>query len=45
MTTVYISSTYRDLVQYREATAKTLHEMNKVVVSMENYTASELQTA
>ena len=40
MTTVYISSTYHDLVKCREATAKTLRQMNKVVVSMEDYTAS-----
>lgn len=41
MTTVYISATYQDLVNYREAVARTLRQMNKVVVSMEDYTASD----
>src|SRR5262245_23493772 len=43
MATVYISSTYQDLAKYREATAKTLRQMNKVVVSMEHYTASDMR--
>jgi hypothetical protein len=41
MTTVYISSTYKDLVKHREAVAHILRKMKKIVVSMEDYTASD----
>jgi hypothetical protein len=41
MTTIYVSSTVKDLVKYREAVAGILRKMNKVVVAMEDYTASD----
>src|SRR4051794_18310176 len=41
MTSVYISSTYNDLIKHREAVIQTLLKMKKVVVSMEHYTASD----
>jgi hypothetical protein len=41
MTTVYISSTYKDLVKHREAVAHILRSMRKIVLSMEDYTASD----
>jgi Domain of unknown function (DUF4062) len=39
--TVYLSSTYKDLIEYRKAGAQILRKMNKIVVSMEDYTASD----
>jgi len=41
MTSIYISSTYKDLARYREAVASVLRKMKKIVVSMEDYTASD----
>jgi hypothetical protein len=39
--TVYLSSTYKDLIEHRKAVAQILRKMNKIVVSMEDYTASD----
>jgi uncharacterized protein DUF4062 len=39
--TVYLSSTYKDLIEHRKAVAHILRKMNKIVVSMEDYTASD----
>jgi Domain of unknown function (DUF4062) len=41
MTSVYISSTYSDLIKHREAVVQTILKMKKIVVSMEYYTASD----
>lgn len=41
MAKIYISSTYRDLVQCREAVARALRRMNHAVVAMEEYVASD----
>jgi Domain of unknown function (DUF4062) len=41
MTTVYISSTFSDLAKHRDIVAKILRQMNAIVVSMEDYTASD----
>jgi Domain of unknown function (DUF4062) len=41
MTSVYISSTYNDLIKYREAAINTILKMKKMIVSMEHYTASD----
>ena len=38
---VYISSTYQDLVTYRERVASILRKTGQIVVSMEDYTASD----
>lgn len=40
-TTVYISSTYMDLAPFREAVARNLRKTGQIVVSMEDYTASD----
>lgn len=40
-TTVYISSTYNDLATYRQAVASILRKIGQIVVSMEDYTASD----
>jgi hypothetical protein len=39
--TVYISSTYTDLKDYREAAARTLRKMRHEVVGMEDYVAAD----
>jgi hypothetical protein len=39
--TVYISSTYTDLKDYREAVARTLRKMRHEVVGMEDYVAAD----
>jgi hypothetical protein len=39
MTSVYISSTYKDLVTHREAVVQTILKIKKIVVAMEHYTA------
>ena len=41
MIKVYISFTYQDLVKHRESATRTLRQMNKLVVAMEDYTASD----
>jgi hypothetical protein len=41
MTSIYISSTYGDLIKYREAVIRTILGLKQVVVSMEHYTASD----
>ena len=41
MAKIYISSTYLDLSKHREAVMRSLYQMDKVVVAMENYTASD----
>jgi hypothetical protein len=41
MTSIYISSTYNDLIKHREAVVQTVLKMKKIVVSMEHYTASD----
>jgi hypothetical protein len=41
MTSVYISSTYADLVEHRAAVRQTIRRMNKIDVSMEDYTADD----
>ena len=38
---MYLSSTYKDLIEHRKAVAQILRKMNKIVVSMEDYTASD----
>jgi hypothetical protein len=38
---VYLSSTFEDLKEHRKAVAQTLRKMNKIVTSMEDYTASD----
>jgi len=41
MTSIYISSTYADLIKYREAVTHILRKMSVIAVSMEDYTASD----
>lgn len=41
MTKIYISSTFKDLERHRDAVARILRRMRKIVVSMEDYTASD----
>ena len=41
MISIYISSTYKDLIEHRKAVIQTLHKMKKITVSMEDYTASD----
>lgn len=41
MTSIYISSTYSDLIDYRDAVANVLRKMNKIVVAMEDYTSND----
>jgi hypothetical protein len=41
MTNIYISSTFTDLVQHRTAVIRALRQMDKVVIAMEDYTASD----
>jgi hypothetical protein len=41
MTTVYISSTYNDLKDYREAVYRALHKLKHTVISMEDYVAAD----
>ena len=41
MTSIYISSTFNDLIKHREAVIRTLRKLNKVTVSMEDYTADD----
>src|SRR5581483_2771693 len=41
MATIYISSTYSDLKEHREAVARALRRMNKSVVAMEDYVATD----
>ncbi|MDH4078879.1 MAG: DUF4062 domain-containing protein [Nitrospira sp.] len=38
---VYISSTYMDLVPYRDAVVRNLRKTGQIIVSMEDYTASD----
>jgi hypothetical protein len=41
MTRIYISSTYSDLKEHREAAARALRRMNKTGVAMEDYVATD----
>jgi Domain of unknown function (DUF4062) len=41
MKSVYISSTYADLIPHRAAVSQTIRRMNKIAVSMEDYTADD----
>ena len=41
MARIYISSTYEDLVAYREALYKTLRQMGHDAIAMEDYVASD----
>ena len=41
MTSIYISSTFIDLAKHRDEVARALRRMRKIVVAMEDYTASD----
>ena len=41
MPSIYISSTYYDLIRHREVVAQSLRKMKQIVISMEHYTASD----
>ena len=41
MAKVYVSSTYTDLIEYREAVYKTLRKMRHDVIAMEDYAAAD----
>jgi TolB-like protein/Tfp pilus assembly protein PilF len=41
MSKIYISSTFNDLADHRTAVIRALRQMNKIVVAMEDYTASD----
>lgn len=41
MAKIYLSSTYSDLKEYREAVYRTLHQMGHSVIAMEDYVATD----
>jgi hypothetical protein len=41
MTTIYLSSTYQDLIEYRRAVVDALRKSGYDVIAMENYVATD----
>ena len=45
MATIYLSSTYSDLQEYREAVYRALRQMRHDVIAMEDYVATDERPA